>query len=237
MEIREFKGKIVLESGLHIGGGNDSMKIGGIDSPVISREVFITKDNRERKLREPYIPGSSLKGKVRSLLEYKFGLIDPNSEGSVVSHETVFGDKKLRNLIIKVFGNGKSDKRDEIGGISISRAIFRDAYITKDVQQKMIDKKIDVFEDKIENVINRVKGTAEHPRHIERVVSGIEFDFSFSIRDFGEDEDKKALETILLGLRLLEKDALGGLGSRGSGNISFELENFPTEKELWNAIK
>ena len=81
MKIINIKGKIELISGLHIGGGDDTMKIGGIDSSVIKREIFanedgtINYDGTGKKISEPFIPGSSLKGKVRSLLEHAFGLI------------------------------------------------------------------------------------------------------------------------------------------------------------------
>lgn len=65
MKIFSLKGQITLKTGLHIGGGDDTMKIGGIDNQVI-------KDINTNK---PYIPGSSLKGKMRSLLEWNNKLV------------------------------------------------------------------------------------------------------------------------------------------------------------------
>ncbi|NCC71344.1 hypothetical protein EOM09_07225, partial [bacterium] len=50
-----LKGEIILRTGLHIGGISGT-KIGGVDSPVIKDPVGM-----------PYIPGSSLKGKFRSI--------------------------------------------------------------------------------------------------------------------------------------------------------------------------
>ena len=52
-------GLIELKTGLHIGTSQETLEIGGMDNPVI----------RDPLTREPYIPGSSLKGKLRSLLE------------------------------------------------------------------------------------------------------------------------------------------------------------------------
>ncbi len=56
-EMREITGKIILKSGLHVGAGDTEMRIGGTDNPVIKHPHNL----------EPYIPGSSIKGKVRSL--------------------------------------------------------------------------------------------------------------------------------------------------------------------------
>ena len=58
-EIKSIKGKIVLKTGLHIGAGSDEIHIGGIDTPVV----------KDPLKGWPYIPGSSLKGKIRTLLE------------------------------------------------------------------------------------------------------------------------------------------------------------------------
>ena len=89
-----------LLSGLHIGDSKETTEIGGIDSPVVRR-----KDNRE-----PYIPGSSIKGKIRCLLEQVRGI-------------SVVGDCEEIN---KIFGIAKKDNTLS------SRLIFRDAYMVKD---------------------------------------------------------------------------------------------------------
>src|SRR3989304_7996305 len=88
-KIKELKGTIVLKSGLHIGSGNMEMHIGGTDSPVIKHPHTL----------EPYIPGSSLKGKVRSLLEMESGLMI-RTKGDVVSSKIlneVKNDQSLRS--------------------------------------------------------------------------------------------------------------------------------------------
>jgi len=224
MKIINISSLLRLESGLHIGSGHDSMKIGGVDSPVIKREVLCDKNgevgfHKKYKLTEPFIPGSSIKGKVRSLLEHYFQLINPLGDGKVVSSSSNYGEEKKRDLIVKLFGEGASDK----GSKEITRVIFSDAYITKEVRAAAIQNRIKLFEEKSENTINRLTGTtvAGGLRQIERVPSAVEFDFNFSIRVFEKDDEELLKNTILLGLKLLELDALGGSGSRGYGKVSF----------------
>lgn len=50
---------LVVETGLHIGGGGENLDIGGLDKSVI----------RDPITQQPYLPGSSIKGKLRSTLE------------------------------------------------------------------------------------------------------------------------------------------------------------------------
>ena len=52
-------GSIEVVTGLHIGGSRTAQAIGGVQNSVV----------RDPVTRRPYIPGSSLKGKLRSLLE------------------------------------------------------------------------------------------------------------------------------------------------------------------------
>ena len=80
-----------------------------------------------------------------------------------------------------------------------------------------------MIEVKSENTIDRIKGTAEHPRFIERVPSGVEFDFCVTLKIMDNDE---GLEDFLInGLKLLQMDALGGSGSRGYGKIEFKFDD------------
>lgn len=220
--------KITLVSGLHIGGSDDSMKIGGVDSPVIKRDIFadeqtgkITYDTDARKVTEPYIPGSSLKGKIRSLLEHHFGLI--TSSNVVDSNTKVNGKEKYIDLIVKLFGESGANKKSSDKNIHITRAIFRDCFITDEIRKAYLANKIDLFEEKHENVIDRITGTTIGGglRHIERVQSAIEFDFNLSIRTFQDDDTELFKDALYLGIKLLEVDALGGSGSRGYGRISF----------------
>ncbi|ACV24787.1 type III-A CRISPR-associated RAMP protein Csm3 [Methanocaldococcus fervens] len=257
MEIKSsytLKGKIIIEgvieaqTGLHIGGLSDTLKIGGTDLPVI-------KDSYGRI----FIPGSSLKGKIRSLLEKKEGkakvkikfykiVKKDNKEKKEYTREiecklNELTDDKLKLegdeqgyeisampcdcgicYICKIFGphNSKNIKEPV-------RIIVRDSYLVKKIDggYKIIDKKEDKdeyyehLEIKPENVIDRVKGTAQHPRFIERVVAGSKFKFEIVFNVYKEN-DKDLIEKFIEGMKLLEDDYLGGSGSRGYGKIKFE---------------
>ncbi len=224
--------KLTLVTGLHIGGADDGMKIGGVDSPVMKREVFCNNEGEvgfghKRKIEEPYIAGSSLKGKIRTLLEHYFRLVNPLGDGKPVGSHSSFGNAKYRDLIVHLFGDsadGRNAKKDEkIEQIEITRAIFRDCFITQEVRKAYLSNKIKLFESKYENVIDRKTGTTIGGglRQIERVPSAVEFDFTLSIRVFDETNRELFKNTILLGLKLLELDALGGSGSRGYGRVRF----------------
>jgi len=247
--------KLRILTGLHIGGSDDTMQIGGIDSAVIKREIFanidgtINYDGKGKKITEPYIPGSSLKGKVRSLLEHSFGLIREQKlklgekAGKPIDSsfaKTLDGIlQKKANLIITLFGEsaGSGDKSNT----KITRAIFRDTFLTKESRKLYLDDKIKLSEEKAENTINRVSVMA-NPRFMERVPAGVEFDFEVVLREFDEDKNLPLSKTIELGLLLLQNDALGGGGSRGNGKIEFEkfqnIENLKSKiNELMDEIE
>lgn len=217
--IKILEGKITLKSGLHIGSGDMEMHIGGTDSPVIKHPHTL----------EPYIPGSSLKGKVRSLLEMESGLMI-HTDGNVVSSGTlqkngVKSDEALKARcieILKIFGSSGADKEDETG-FGPTRVSFADCYLDDEWKKRAKENRWLFTEEKSENVINRIKGTAEHPRFIERVPEGTKFTFLVTFKIL-QDGDDNLFDTVLLkGLKLLEMDALGGSGSRGYGRIAFEF--------------
>ncbi len=208
--IKEITGKIILETGLHIGAGDIEMHIGGTDNPVVKHPFT----------HEPYIPGSSLKGKVRSLLELKSGLIT-KSDGKPLSMEVAKGHP-MGEKIVKLFGTSGADTKakEEIGPTRVS---FSDCFLTEECREKAQKGEVVLTEVKAENFINRITGTADHPRFTERVPARVEFCFSITLKQFEGDE---GLEDLLLqGLKLLEYDALGGSGSRGYGRIRFEFDD------------
>lgn len=199
---------IELLSGLHIGGSGDSVEIGGIDNPVIK---LATSDN------QPYIPGSSLKGKMRCLLE------------QIAGSAKVGGDDEINNL----FGFSQTNQP--------SKLIVRDAMLTPESAKKLQDcENLDMpyTESKWENVIDRVKGTAEHPRQTERIPAGVKFDVEFVINVWDNDGEGKALVDLLKkGMNALENDYLGGNGSRGYGQIKFGefIQTELSEMNNWKA--
>jgi CRISPR-associated protein Csm3 len=210
-----------LLSGLHIGDSKDNVEIGGVDSPVVRR-----KDNNE-----PYIPGSSLKGKIRALLEIATG---SNAECDFKRKSYSEEGKNIPLL----FGAAGDDGYP-------SRLIVRDAYLTSKYDNegeliggwacKLRDSEftdMPYTEVKFENVINRIKGTAEHPRQIERIPAGAVFNVEFIINiitENGSDDESKRfhsefIDLLKSGIRLLEDDYLGGSGSRGYGRVRFSID-------------
>ncbi|MBK6329263.1 MAG: type III-A CRISPR-associated RAMP protein Csm3 [Bacteroidetes bacterium] len=195
------QGTLRLITGLHIGDSKENTDIGGVDSPVVRR-----KDNNE-----PYIPGSSLKGKMRSLLDISHGETDTTKNGN--------------HPIGQLFGSINNPQANP------SRLIVRDAYLTSDSSKKIGESEftdMPFTEVKMENVIDRIKGTAEHPRQIERIPAGAEFDVEYIINiiaDSDANADKQEKEFLSLldaGIKLLEDDYIGGSGSRGYGQVKFK---------------
>lgn len=195
-----YTGKIVLKTGLHIGGTNAALNIGGPDKFVVRNPIN----------NIPYIPGSSLKGKLRSLIEIKNGCskvsTDPNSESG------------------KLFGvaGGNDNTRP-------SRLIVRDAELDTESKPGMFENTdLPFTESKTEVNIDRVTSKA-NPRTFERVPAGAEFKLSMVLNIF-EGEDEKELEGILFkAIEMLHDDYLGGQGSRGYGQV--EIKDLKENKE------
>jgi len=211
--IKKLTGQIELLSGLHIGSGNTEIHIGGTDNPVITNPIT----------QQPYIPGSSIKGKMRSLLEWHLGVVAETGGHPLNFSHVDKLDKKVHKQakdLIKLFGGASDSKNDEalINEIGPSRLAFWDCSLDIDWVIQMNEKNIMLTEVKMENTIDRIKGTAEHPRNTERVPATAKFDFNLTIR-IHDGEDLS--HTVLLGLKLLELTGLGGSGSRGYGKIVF----------------
>lgn len=222
-----IRGKIKTLTGLHIGGSKSSMQIGGVDLSVIKTPQGV-----------PIIPGSSLKGKIRSLL-------------AKVENSGKAGDDP--QYMQEIFGNSGSETRE-----SYTRLIVRDAVLnTESFKNTFKEHSMDFqfSEVKMENTINRASGTAQHPREIERVPSGAFFDFEI-VYDIYEDaadllsSDSKRevngvkrlfchLEALKEGMLLLQDDYLGGNGSRGYGKIEFsdirlQVKNMSNKCAHWH---
>ena len=188
---------ITLITGLHIGGNSENVEIGGIDNPVVK---LASKGD------VPYIPGSSIKGKMRCLLEQAAGA------------PKVGLDAKVNNLF------GITENKADNTSNQPSKIIVRDAMLSDDSKKMLLDcDNLDMpyTENKFENVIDRVKGIAQHPRQTERVPAGAEFDAEFIINVWDNDDEQELMALFEKGIRLLENDYLGGSGSRGYGQIKF----------------
>lgn len=209
------KGKITAETGLAIGGSNTAMGIGGIDKGVIRNPVN----------NQPYIPGSSIKGKMRSLLELRDNAIGNKPMGAVKNGPGEDYSKRST----KLFGNalGSSERPDEERNRQRpSRIIVRDAFLNKaQIDNKFFDKTDLLFtEVKTEVVIDRITSKAM-PRQLERVPAGAQFDFEMVLNVFEEDNEQNLIDDLFAALQLVQNDYIGGSGSRGSGQVSFEINS------------
>ncbi len=214
-----LRGKIECLTGLHIGGSKDKLEIGGVDSPVI-RDPFT---------QYPYIPGSSLKGKMRTLLAYHLGKadIDPPEKENFDSNSSLQNFDSNSSLQ-RIFGVPAevAPKEEAIGP---TRLIVRDAHPDQEtvMMWKNLDSELMYTEYKPENTINKITSAA-NPRFLERVVKGSCFNFEmiFGVYklDNCEKQDIDFFKDLLLSMKLLEHNTLGGSGSRGYGKISFKLE-------------
>ncbi len=204
-------GGIRILTGLHIGAGKDAIEIGGIDSPVVKNPYT----------SEPYIPGSSLKGKLRCLMEWATDRVDPS--GNTWDGGGEQDPARLaQDPVLRIFG---TTSKVWTGGPT--RLIVRDCSLDEKWRDSIVDRGLPFTEEKFENNIDRIQGKAGVGiRKTERVPAGALFDLVmvYRIFDTGDagktDEDNFA--RLLQVMRLLEFDALGGSGSRGYGRIKFE---------------
>src|SRR3954466_769597 len=215
-----LEGDLTCETGLHIGAGKGSLEIGGADNPVV-KDAF----------GRPYIPGSSLRGKLRSLLEHSSGLTGPSDlvylsrrKGQEVRiHQSDRPDDEICILFGRNPGRVDRVQGDamEARSATPSRLTVYDAPLEMDSITQQMRENLDdeITEVKSENAVDRITSQA-NPRTLERVPSGARFRFRMVI-DILCDPDKELVPRVAEALRLLEDDALGGGGSRGSGRISF----------------
>lgn len=220
----QFRGKYLIEAdlrlttALHIGGTEEGLEIGGMDNPVI----------KDPMTGIPFIPGSSLKGKMRSLLEWAHGLVIPEEEKKDAWIAGPAKDPKSDVCI--VFGiAAEAHKGEKLPGPT--RLIVEDAYpknSTDEYDQKAEWEKYmgeGIFtEIKTENTIDRLTSAATNPRPVERVPVNSIFKTRF-IFDVYEEADFYRLKVLFEGMTLLEDSTLGGGGSRGSGRVKFENIN------------
>mgnify|MGYP000610701673 CR=1 FL=1 len=190
----EFEGEILLLSGLHIGASNSGMQIGGLDKVVIRNPIN----------KQPYIPGSSLKGKMRALFEMSTGNIGDNCMSAATG------------LSAELFGNatGKANQR-------ASRIIVRDCNLANP-EEILGRTEMPYTEGKTEVSLNRITAIA-NPRHIERVPAGAKFTLRLVLNIWKGEDENQLLNSLIKSLELLQDDYLGGNGSRGYGMIQIKI--------------
>jgi CRISPR-associated protein Csm3 len=230
VDITAITGTLIVKTGLRIGAGDTEMRIGGVDNPIIKHPHTL----------EPYIPGSSLKGKVRSLLEMKSGLMG-RTKGEPLKIKDLQGldDQKKAEAarILRLFGAGGAEAEqiaeEDIGPTRVS---FADCPLDDDWRKKALDEGLAFTEVKMENAINRIQGVAQNPRPLERVPADAKFKFTVTLKKLDIDQGRELEDLLLMGLKLLTLDALGGCGSRGCGRIELAF-NDPKIKERFDAIQ
>ncbi len=202
----EITGKLTLLTGMHIGAGNTFSTIGAVDENTIRNSVS----------KVPYIPGSSLKGKLRYLLSRHYS-----------------NDQKIKDIknedpeIKRLFGSSTDNISSRLQFFDIN---MNDESI-KFLKNK--DTGLNLTEIKFENTITRDKGEA-NPRQIERVPSSAVFDIKLMYNVENLEEIEKDLENIKIMFELLELDYIGGHGSRGYGRV--QISNLKT-KPVFNKIE
>ncbi|WP_273403412.1 type III-A CRISPR-associated RAMP protein Csm3 [Actinobacillus porcinus] len=210
--IIEINAKLVLKTGLHIGAGDSEMHIGGIDNSVIKHPIT----------QSPYIPGSSLKGKIRTLLEWRSGAV---KNAPLTLNEANGQNAEAVKNILRLFGISGDTKNDKsaVEEIGVSRLAFWDCALNQEWENAIREDNLLLTEAKSENTIDRITSVTVNGgvRQTERVPAGAEFDFKLTLRQF-EGDSPELLDLVLKGLRLLELDSLGGSGSRGYGKIEFQ---------------
>lgn len=209
-----IRGKLYALTGLHIGGNSVGMAIGGADAVVVRNPLN----------NEPYVPGSSLRGKMRSLLERVRGQegVNQNPEGGFcfAGKREALAGRDASTWLGKLFGVAAENAKEP------TRLIVRDAPLTRtssEALKKAPNTDMPMTEVKTEVWIDRITSAA-NPRQIERVPAGAEFRFELVLTLLQGDDKEHFLKLVFEGLRLVEADALGGKGTRGYGRVKFQVD-------------
>ena len=213
-------GELICETGLHIGAGKGSLDLGGADNPVV-KDAF----------GRPYVPGSSIRGKIRSLLEHAAGAVSPSDlvflsrrRGQEVR---IHQSDNPADEICLLFGRnpGRMDRASgdhiDVSHATPARLTVYDAPLDLDSITQQMRENLDdeLTEVKSENAIDRITCQA-NARTLERVPAGAKFKVRI-VLDVLCAEDRELVGKLVEGLRLLEDDSLGGGGSRGNGRVRF----------------
>ena len=216
LRYKRLHGTLTLMSGLRIGMSKDQMAIGDVDNPVIRNPLN----------EQPYIPGSSLKGKMRYLLEWALGV----DYISMSSEKHVYVPPDPNDPVGRIFGHAPSNDRErEVARQrGPTRLLVRDAYLTDASREELettVQRGARYTEVKQEVFIPRIGGNA-NPRTAERVPAGAVFNVEmvYKVLDMGDggSADESNFRFVEQALKLLQLDGLGGYISRGYGQVALE---------------
>jgi len=200
-------GQILAETGLRIGGNPSGIEIGGIDNIVLRNPVS----------QLPYVPGSSLKGKMRSLYE-RYSRVPINHQiDQVRIHSCHLGNTNYDECdVCHIFG---LPAEGEVMAAHPTPLIVRDVTLSA-IGDQTVDDVDEYTEIKWEAAIDRITSAAV-PRQMERVPAGGVFEPMELIYNVYSHDLLQRLPQVFVALQLVEDDYLGGLGSRGSGKVRF----------------
>ena len=216
-----YTGNLVVKTGLHIGGTNASLNIGGPDKFVV----------RNPLTNIPYIPGSSLKGKLRSLLELEYGETSNGMPSNNVKSKAgalfgVAGDNEQSHpsrLIVRDAEMATdADTEEELQKYGLSRKTLPD-YSNTDLP---------FTESKTEVSIDRITAKS-NPRTFERVPAGAQFKIQLVLNVFDDDNENELKDSLRRAIALLHDDYLGGQGSRGYGQVELHFTKAEGETKTY----
>jgi len=244
------RGHLITLTGLHVGGSDVGLKVGGADKVVV----------KDPATGRPYIPGSTIKGKIRCLLE-KGGFCCPPGDPRLAAkyHHKPSGKPQWAScfcgtcVVCQLFGvaaevasdhrtrrestnaepastnasNAEKASTDTSTPIRcVGRLIFRDARLSEESAREMENWRYlsaPYLEVKTEVSIDRLSSAA-NPRNFERVPAGAQFDFEVVLDVMDGDNEQEYLRTLFQGFQLLANDYLGGQGTRGYGAMRIVVD-------------
>ncbi len=224
------RGVVTTLTGMHIGGSSTEMSIGGVDKIVI----------RDPLTNRPYIPGSSLRGKMRSLMERMRDEMTIKMDSGDTFHAIKDLAKPLADGA-QIRSAGPSTrpgaKSSQLFGVAIDqqknvapediipqRLVVRDAKLLNwEKLERAKNTDMPMTEVKTEVAIDRITSQA-NPRQIERVPAGAQFEFEFVLNLYGNDQEQDYENMLFECMQLVQDDYLGGHGSRGYGRIMFQVD-------------
>lgn len=216
-----IRGQIITKTGLHIGGSSLGLSIGGADKVVVRNPIT----------NLPYIPGSSLKGKMRSLLEKSLGKVKIGQKEKGSYEGKLCTDPK--EPLVQLFGY-PAEVEMTYQYNAPTRLAVRDCQLcNKEELENAENTDMYCTEIKTEVSIDRLTSAA-NPRNFERVPAGARFKFEIVVDLYNVDDDvkvdgctraEKFIELLKQGMTLVEEDYLGGQGTRGYGQVRFLVED------------
>ena len=210
-----FEGTMTLNSDLHIGGNTDETKVGGRDNPVIVNKLT----------GEPYIPGSSIKGVMRSIEESR-----PNYASKLMNGKPC-GCGKPDCMVCKLFGAHMNTKANS----GMSRLKVHNMYINEEFKEQLIksgETMAALIDVKTSTMINRQTGMAENKslRNMEIVPAGAVFDCKFTLKILDTDNEDQLKKELRFILDRIELEGIGSKTTSGNGQVTFDID-FKDPKE------